>query len=155
MFRPNAPNDLYYTQYLRQPIDEDVCKQVTARGCFLLGRNKHAIINGFMGTKKELPRITIMNLLDLFDLSFVGRRNSIALEFENRKTQTVTYTFGDLDRQSNRIAGLLESRSLKTGDRLCIYHEHRLPSCRPLSSFYNWRTLPCIRAVNRRRAGTV
>ena len=74
-----------------------------------------------MGTKKELPRITIMNLLDLFDLSFVGRRNSIALEFENRKTQTATYTFGDLDRQSNRIAGLLESRSLKTGDRLCIY----------------------------------
>ena len=46
-----------------------------------------------------------MNLLDLFDLSFVGRRDSIALEFGAGEPQPATYTFGDLDRRSNRMAG--------------------------------------------------
>ena len=62
-----------------------------------------------------------MNLLDLFDLSFVGRRDSIALEFGAGEPQPATYTFGDLDRRSNRMAGLFESRGLKEGDRLCVY----------------------------------
>ncbi|HEV3333529.1 MAG TPA: AMP-binding protein [Bryobacteraceae bacterium] len=57
-----------------------------------------------------------MNLTHLFDLSLVGRRDQVALEFQDR-----TYTFGDLDTRSNRLAQLLAHRGLKTGDRLCIY----------------------------------
>ncbi len=57
-----------------------------------------------------------MNLLHLFDLSFIGRRDATALEFEG-----ATYTFGDIDARSNRLAHLLAKRGLKTGDRLCIY----------------------------------
>ncbi len=62
-----------------------------------------------------------MNLLDLFDLSFVGRRDSTALEFVSGESQPATYTFGDLDARSNRMARLLEARGLKAGDRLCTY----------------------------------
>ncbi|HUI79167.1 MAG TPA: AMP-binding protein [Bryobacteraceae bacterium] len=57
-----------------------------------------------------------MNLIHLFDNSLVGRRDAVALEFQN-----CTYTFGDLDARSNRLAQLFARRGLKTGDRLCIY----------------------------------
>ncbi|HYM36356.1 MAG TPA: AMP-binding protein, partial [Steroidobacteraceae bacterium] len=57
-----------------------------------------------------------MNLTNLFDLSLIGRRDAAALEF-----QGVTYTFGDIDARSNRLAQLLLRRGLKTGDRLCVY----------------------------------
>lgn len=57
-----------------------------------------------------------MNLCDLFDLSLIGRRDAIALEFAGRE-----YTFGDLDSRSNRLAQLLSSKGLQMGDRLCAY----------------------------------
>ena len=57
-----------------------------------------------------------MNLTHLFDLSLVGRRDTTALEFEDR-----TFTFGELDARSNRLAHLLLRRGLNTGDRLCCY----------------------------------
>ncbi len=57
-----------------------------------------------------------MNLTNLFDLSLVGRRDNVALEFQHR-----TYTFGELDTRSNRLAQLLARRGVKSGDRLCIY----------------------------------
>ena len=57
-----------------------------------------------------------MNLINLFDLSLVGRRSETALEFQDR-----SYTFGDLDARSNRLAQLLTQKGLKTGDRLCVY----------------------------------
>jgi malonyl-CoA/methylmalonyl-CoA synthetase len=57
-----------------------------------------------------------MKLLDLFDLSFQGRTQQVALEFDNR-----TYTFGDIDARSNAMASLLTDRGLNTGDRLCVY----------------------------------
>jgi malonyl-CoA/methylmalonyl-CoA synthetase len=57
-----------------------------------------------------------MTLTQLFDLSFQGRRNKTALEFQGR-----TYTFGDLDSRSNRLAQLFLARGLNTGDRLCVY----------------------------------
>ena len=57
-----------------------------------------------------------MTLIDLFNLSLKGRRDSIALEFEGR-----TYTFGEIDDRSNRLAQLFSERGLKTGDRLCVY----------------------------------
>jgi malonyl-CoA/methylmalonyl-CoA synthetase len=57
-----------------------------------------------------------MNLLELFDPSLIGHRDTVALEF-----QGATYTFGDLDARSNRVAQLLQARGLKQGDRLCVY----------------------------------
>jgi len=57
-----------------------------------------------------------MNLTHLFDLSFVGRRDEAALEF-----QGATYTFGDIDARSNRLAQLLARRGLEKADRLCVY----------------------------------
>ncbi|MEP6717348.1 MAG: AMP-binding protein [Terriglobia bacterium] len=57
-----------------------------------------------------------MNLIHLFDLSLQGRRAEPALEFGNR-----SYTFGDIDDRSNRMAALFESRGLSAGDRLCVY----------------------------------
>jgi malonyl-CoA/methylmalonyl-CoA synthetase len=57
-----------------------------------------------------------MTLLELFDPSLIGRRDTVALEF-----QATTYTFGDLDARSNRLAQFLQARGLKAGDRLCVY----------------------------------
>jgi malonyl-CoA/methylmalonyl-CoA synthetase len=62
-----------------------------------------------------------MTLADLFDLSFVGRSEQIALEFSGRH-----YSFGELDRRSNQMAQLLLARGLGAGDRLCVYLENRL-----------------------------
>ncbi|HYW48402.1 MAG TPA: AMP-binding protein [Bryobacteraceae bacterium] len=57
-----------------------------------------------------------MNLTQLFDLSFLGRRDRPALEFEGR-----LFTFGELDARSNRLAQCFRQRGLRTGDRLCVY----------------------------------
>jgi malonyl-CoA/methylmalonyl-CoA synthetase len=57
-----------------------------------------------------------MNLNDLFDLSLVNRSDRVGLEFGGR-----TYTFGDIDARSNRLANLLAARGLVCGDRLCVY----------------------------------
>jgi malonyl-CoA/methylmalonyl-CoA synthetase len=73
-----------------------------------------------------------LNLTHLFDLSFQGRRQDAALEF-----QGVTYTFGDIDARSNRVALLLAQRGLKTGDRLCVY----LANCLEMIDLY----LACVK----------
>lgn len=73
-----------------------------------------------------------MNLLHLFDLSFIGRRDATALEF-----QGASHTFGDIDARSNRLAQLLAQRGLKTGDRLCVY----LANCLEMIDLY----LACVK----------
>ena len=73
-----------------------------------------------------------MNLTQLFDLSFLGRRETVALEFAGR-----AFTFGDLDTRSNRLAHLLARRGLKAGDRLAVY----LPNCVEMIDLY----LACIK----------
>lgn len=57
-----------------------------------------------------------MNLSSLFDLSLQGRADMPALEFDGR-----TYTFGEIDMRSNRLAQLLIREGLRAGDRLCVY----------------------------------
>ena len=57
-----------------------------------------------------------MNLVHLFDLSLAGRKNKTALEFGNE-----TFTFGDMDMRSNRMANLLLSEGFVAGDRICVY----------------------------------
>ncbi len=57
-----------------------------------------------------------MNLTDLFTLSLRMRRDKVALEFDG-----ASYTFGELEDQSNRAAQHLLQRGLRAGDRLCVY----------------------------------
>jgi malonyl-CoA/methylmalonyl-CoA synthetase len=73
-----------------------------------------------------------LNLTQLFDLSFDARRDHTALEF-----QGASYTFGDIDARSNRLAQLLAHRGLKTGDRLCVY----LANCLEMIDLY----LACVK----------
>jgi malonyl-CoA/methylmalonyl-CoA synthetase len=73
-----------------------------------------------------------MNLTELFDLSFRGRRERIALEWEGR-----AYTFGEIDERSNRMAATLAARGCSAGDRLCVY----LPNSLALIDLY----LACVK----------
>lgn len=60
-----------------------------------------------------------MNLINLFDLSLVGRKNKTALQFG-----TDSFTFGEIDLRSNKMANFLLSKSLVSGDRICVYLEN-------------------------------
>jgi len=73
-----------------------------------------------------------MTLCDLFDLSFKGRRDTTALEFRH-----LTYTFGELDSRSNRLAQLLTGKGLRPGARLCVY----LVNCVEMIDIY----LACVK----------
>lgn len=73
-----------------------------------------------------------MNLSQLFDLSFVPRRDKAALEFGGRRL-----TFGEIDARSNRMAHALRARGFAAGDRLCVY----LPNCLEIIDLY----LACVK----------
>ena len=60
-----------------------------------------------------------MNLINLFDLSLVDRKDKIALEFGKEQ-----FTFGDINDRSNRMVHLLKSRGFVEGDRICVYLEN-------------------------------
>jgi malonyl-CoA/methylmalonyl-CoA synthetase len=62
-----------------------------------------------------------MNLLQLFDLSLIGRRDTPALEFLACDGRRESRTFGELDNASNRLARALVERGFATGDRLCVH----------------------------------
>ena len=57
-----------------------------------------------------------MNLIQLFDLSLRGRAEDEALEWQGR-----VYTFGELDRRSDRMAQALAARGLVAGERMAVY----------------------------------
>ncbi len=73
-----------------------------------------------------------MNLTQLFDLSFTSRRDAAGLEFAGR-----SYTFGEIDSRSNRMAQCLARRGLKTGDRLAVH----LANCVEMIDLY----LACVK----------
>jgi malonyl-CoA/methylmalonyl-CoA synthetase len=62
-----------------------------------------------------------VNLLHLFDLSLIARRDEVALEWEG-----VESTFADIEHRSNRVAHALLARGLAKGDRLCVYLGNRI-----------------------------
>ncbi|MGZ5442913.1 MAG: AMP-binding protein [Thermoanaerobaculia bacterium] len=62
-----------------------------------------------------------MNLLHLFDFSLVARADEPALEWQGR-----TYTFGELETRSNRVAHALLARGYAGGDRLGVYLANRI-----------------------------
>lgn len=67
-----------------------------------------------------------MQLSDLFDLSLVGRRAVPALDVERLDGSVETFTFGNIDARSNRMARLLEARGVRPGDRLALYLPNRV-----------------------------
>jgi malonyl-CoA/methylmalonyl-CoA synthetase len=56
-----------------------------------------------------------VTLVQLFDLSFVLKRDRPALDADR------LYTFGDIDARASRMARALARRGVRHGDRLCIY----------------------------------
>jgi malonyl-CoA/methylmalonyl-CoA synthetase len=67
-----------------------------------------------------------MNLIDLFRPSFAGRCGASALEWRDSNSRLETWTFGELDLRSNRLARLLRERGLRQGDRLAVYLANRI-----------------------------
>jgi malonyl-CoA/methylmalonyl-CoA synthetase len=60
-----------------------------------------------------------MNLVNVFNISLIGRKNKVALTFGDEQ-----FTFGDIDARSNRTANLLLSKGFTAGDRLSVYLEN-------------------------------
>jgi malonyl-CoA/methylmalonyl-CoA synthetase len=73
-----------------------------------------------------------MNLTHLFDASLLGRADAPALEFAEE-----TFTFGDLEARSNRLALFLSEHGAQRGQRLCVY----LGNCVEIIDLY----LACIK----------
>ena len=62
-----------------------------------------------------------MNLLHLLDHSLIARRDDVALEWAGE-----TFTFGEIEARSNRVANALRARGFVKGDRLCVYLANRI-----------------------------
>ena len=62
----------------------------------------------------------VMQLTDLFSLTFEGRRDVVGLEYENADGQVKEFTFGEVDARAERMAVALEARGLRAGDRLLV-----------------------------------
>ena len=62
-----------------------------------------------------------MNLLHLFDLSLIARRDEVALEWAGAE-----FTFGEIEARSNRLAHALRARGLAKGERLAVYLANRI-----------------------------
>jgi malonyl-CoA/methylmalonyl-CoA synthetase len=73
-----------------------------------------------------------VNLLHLFDHTLLARAGTTALEWQRR-----TYTFGELESRSNRVANALAARGFVKGDRLCVC----LANCVELIDIY----LGCVK----------
>jgi len=66
-----------------------------------------------------------MQLGDLLDLSLLGRRDRIGLEYD-APDGVRELTFGEIDARANRMAHVLLARSLTRGDRLCVHLANRI-----------------------------
>jgi len=62
-----------------------------------------------------------VNLTQLFDLSLINRRDEPALEWGGS-----TFTFGEVERRSNRTANALRARGFVKGDRLAVHLANRI-----------------------------
>ncbi|MBV8546418.1 MAG: AMP-binding protein [Acidobacteria bacterium] len=86
-----------------------------------IGRFRVAIGESTCISASNLRTLRIVNLLHLFDLSLIARANEIALEWEGAE-----FTFGEIERRSNRVSHALRARGLSKGDRLCVYLGNRI-----------------------------
>jgi malonyl-CoA/methylmalonyl-CoA synthetase len=62
-----------------------------------------------------------MNLLHLLDLSLTGRAGDTGLEFQGE-----SFTFGEIEARSNRLAQALRARGFQKGDRIGCYLVNRV-----------------------------
>src|SRR5580693_3076121 len=62
-----------------------------------------------------------MNLNDLFNLSFVDRKDEVGLEWAGAE-----FTFGEINARGERMARVLRQRGVLQGDRLCVYLANRI-----------------------------
>ena len=60
-----------------------------------------------------------MTIISQFNHSLLNKKDKLALIYKDNE-----YTFGDLDKRSNRMAHLLLRKGLQKGDRLCLYAEN-------------------------------
>lgn len=67
-----------------------------------------------------------MQLIDLFDLSLIGRASAVALEYERADGSIGELSFGEIEARSNRLARLLRERGLERGDRLGFFMPNRV-----------------------------
>ena len=67
-----------------------------------------------------------MSLLSLFDLSLLGRADRPALDFVRPDGGIASFTFGELEARSNRLAHTLQGRGLRRGDRLAFFLANRV-----------------------------
>src|SRR5207237_2536023 len=59
--------------------------------------------------------------LHLLALWLIRRRDAIGLEWDRR-----SFTFGEMEQRSNRMANALLQRGFRKGDRLCVYLPNRI-----------------------------
>ena len=67
-----------------------------------------------------------MQLGDLFDLSLLGRRDAVALEYDGAYGRLESLSFGELNARADRMARALAARGVGRGDRLCIHLANRV-----------------------------
>ncbi|HTV01504.1 MAG TPA: AMP-binding protein [Luteitalea sp.] len=67
-----------------------------------------------------------MSLLDLYDLSLLGRGGTSALDVDEPNGSVRTLTFGELETRSNQWAHALLARGIQCGDRLAFCLQNRL-----------------------------
>ena len=67
-----------------------------------------------------------VTLLPLFDNALLGAASRVALDADMRDGTTHTYTFGDLETRSNRLAQILYARGIARGDRLAFLLANRV-----------------------------
>lgn len=66
-----------------------------------------------------------MQLGDLFDLSLVGRRDAVGIEYDTPEGVRAL-TFGEIDARANRMAHALAARGGVRGDRVCVHLSNRI-----------------------------
>ena len=66
-----------------------------------------------------------MQLGDLFDLSLVGRRDVVGIEYD-APGGVLALPFGEIDARANRMAHALAARGVRRGDRICVHLANRI-----------------------------
>ena len=67
-----------------------------------------------------------MTLLPLFDHTLLGAASRVALDADTAAGETHTFTFGDLESRSNRLAATLHDRGIVRGHRLAFLLANRV-----------------------------
>ena len=67
-----------------------------------------------------------MTLLPLFDHTLLGAASRVALDVDTAAGETRTFTFGELESRSNRLAATLHDRGIVRGNRLAFLLANRV-----------------------------